>query len=431
MSRITNIFQNRPDLLGQTQNHCRRATLQRTMYTRPIVQISPKPQGPLQTAAHPRAIASPPGKASLLTAQGPVEAFQMRGIDSFADVQSPNPMFYILQTSKQGISRDIQQPAFGISNLLDNSYQQRRRWLESGLALSATALLFSPPMLDKSKYLQNRRRIWQMLVYQQQGQFFPTTDSYCSEQFAGGFQSARPYPQIQNKATCYLQRRVNPRPTRSTIRSSNLFAPFFDSGVSHSLSDLATRPCNSSKWTDATLSARRSADLPLVSCNRSDCNLWKSSARLPPFCRYRSTVRWSTSQMSAVASIEQPCPRHLMMRTTTSSGSFVSSIREPSRSLKRVPQVLQYNRRMALSLPIRSAMDRLPAAKRLKSAQSGLGQAKKDKGNSGILACRDFCWFVSSLAIISLPAQKSYLPNNSSAKRSLWLQNLYYCMPIS
>jgi hypothetical protein len=38
---------------------------------------------------------------------------------------------------------------------------------------------------------------------------------------------------------------------------------------------------------------------------------------------------------------------------------------------------------------------------------------------------------VSSLAIISLPAQKSYLPNNSSAKRSLWLQNLYYCMPIS
>jgi len=422
MNRVTNVFQNRPDLLGQPQNHRWRTTLEGAMYTRPIVQVPPQPQCPLQTATHPRAIASPPGKTSLLTAQGPIETFQMGSIYSLADTQSPNPMFYILQAPKQGIGRDIQQPAFGIPNLLDYADQKRRRWLESGPFFATTTIL-SSPMLDLPKNLQNSRRIRQMLVYQQQRQLFPTTNSHGSEQFAGGFQSARPNPQIQNKAACYLQGGMNPRPTRSTMRPSRFFAPFFDS--------LATRLCNSSNWI--------ALSLPLTCSSRSSCNLWKSSARLPPFCRYRSTVRWSTSQMSAVASIEQPWPRHLMMRTTTSSGSFVSSIREPSRSLKRVLQVLQYNRRMVLPLPIRSAIDRLPASNRLKSAHSGLGQAKKDKGNSGNLSCRDFCWFVSSLAILSLPAQKSYLsavcqadlPNNSSAKRPLWLQNLYYRMPIS
>jgi len=38
-----------------------------------------------------------------------------------------------------------------------------------------------------------------------------------------------------------------------------------------------------------------------------------------------------------------------MIRTTVDSGSFVYSISEPCLSLKRVPQLLQYNRRMALS----------------------------------------------------------------------------------
>jgi hypothetical protein len=108
----------------------------------------------------------------------------------------------------------------------------------------------------------------------------------------------------------------------------------------------------------------------------------KSAARRPPRSRYRSTVRASTSQMSAVASTEQPCPRHLMIRTTTSSGSFDISRRVPVRSLNRRWQVEQYSRRMERSLPIQSETLRLPAANRLKSSQSGLGQAKRSSASS-------------------------------------------------
>jgi hypothetical protein len=108
---------------------------------------------------------------------------------------------------------------------------------------------------------------------------------------------------------------------------------------------------------------------------------------------------------------------------------------EPSRSLKRAPQVaqairaiLQHSRRMAFYLPIRSAIDRLPAAKQLKSAQLGFGQAKKDKGCSakGWLSR----WWMCFLAIADLLAENRYLSScstlrlstgNSSTKKPLQL----------
>ncbi len=57
--------------------------------------------------------------------------------------------------------------------------------------------------------------------------------------------------------------------------------------------------------------------------------------------------------------------------------------REPLRSLNRLWQTLQYNLRIVLSLPIRSATDRLSPPKTLKHAQSGFGQAKNLRGNWG------------------------------------------------
>jgi len=52
-------------------------------------------------------------------------------------------------------------------------------------------------------------------------------------------------------------------------------------------------------------------------------------------------------------------------------GQLESCTSEPCRSLKHMPQVLQYSR-MALSLAVRSATERLPESKRLKLAQSPL-----------------------------------------------------------
>jgi len=86
-------------------------------------------------------------------------------------------------------------------------------------------------------------------------------------------------------------------------------------------------------------------------------------------------------------------------------------------------------------LDVFEATERLPAAKRLirrtygglKSAQSGLGQAKKDRGNSPKLWLS--CWCLCLLDIGSLLAENCYLPavclagetNNSSAKKTFLL----------
>jgi len=109
----------------------------------------------------------------------------------------------------------------------------------------------------------------------------------------------------------------------------------------------------------------------------SSCKLWKSAARLPAFSRKRCTVSVSTSQMSAVASTEQPWPRHLTMRTTSACGSLVYCISEPCRSLKRARQVLQYSRRIALSLPIHSAIERFVCIETVKVCTVAVGTGKE------------------------------------------------------
>ena len=80
----------------------------------------------------------------------------------------------------------------------------------------------------------------------------------------------------------------------------------------------------------------------------------------------RLTVRGSTSQMSAVASTEQPCPRHLTMRTTVSSGSLEYRKSVPCRSVNRCLHAEQYNLRICLCLPVHSTTLRLPESKWLK-----------------------------------------------------------------
>ncbi|MCK4794063.1 MAG: hypothetical protein KAV87_60610 [Desulfobacteraceae bacterium] len=122
--------------------------------------------------------------------------------------------------------------------------------------------------------------------------------------------------------------------------------------------------------------------------------------------------------MSAVVSMEQPCPRHLMMRTTVDFGSLVYSSSEPCRWLKRWPQALQYSRRMALFLPIHSTTQRLPALNWLNNWQWRLGQAK---------AASDW----SSLADLELDMGRSFAEKglglyNPSAKGPDNLQILPY-----
>ena len=108
--------------------------------------------------------------------------------------------------------------------------------------------------------------------------------------------------------------------------------------------------------------------------------------------------------------------------------SLVSCISEPCRSLKRVPQVLQYSRRMALSLPICSATERLPELKRLKSAQSPFGQAKNERGRP---VGSSLLWAVFCLGIQALFAENGHLSDNISAKPPRTAQFCCYPLPIS
>jgi len=420
MRRITNIFQNRPQMLCQTQDHRRTTSIQRTMSPRPIIQVPPQPQTPLQHTRQLREIPSPPSQPALLRSQRAVQSLQMRSIDPPTNSQLPDSPVYVLQTAKQGISAHLQQIASGIPQLLDYAHQQPRRGLECGLALATSSFAVTPAMLDDPEDPKYGRRIRQMVVYQQQrqvrlhrirqshstrletGRNSWAAQSHRGHQLAGHIQGSWPNTKVYHKTTDNIQCHVNPRTALWTSRASaGSFAsrPFF--GPSDG--DLATRACNSSNWTASG-----------VFSSRSSCSRWKSCARLPAFSSNRSTVRGSTSQISAVASTEQPCPRHLIMRTTVGSPSLAYRMSEPSRSLNRVPQVLQYSRRMALFLPIRSAMDRLPVAKWLKSAQSGFGQAKKDKGYSVKLWVS--CWWIFLLAMSSFLAEDCHLSNNSSAK---------------
>src|SRR5512142_983107 len=118
--------------------------------------------------------------------------------------------------------------------------------------------------------------------------------------------------------------------------------------------------------------------------------------------------------MSAVASSVHPYRKHLTMRTTVASGSLLYSRSVPRRSLKRWPQLEQYNRRMCLSLPVHSTTLRLPAAKRLKSQQSGLGQARSADAGSvervGVLG--DVRW-VAMAGLPVLGSQSRYSDRTS------------------
>src|SRR4030065_2176216 len=111
----------------------------------------------------------------------------------------------------------------------------------------------------------------------------------------------------------------------------------------------------------------------------------------------------------------------------SASGSLVYCMSEPWRSLKRVPQVLQYSRRIALSLPIRSATERLPESKRVKSAQSPLGQAKNDKGRP-VGSSLSFAFF--RLGIQALLGENGHLSDNTSAKTPQTAQFSRYPLPI-
>ena len=415
MDRIKNIFENRPNFLGQAQCHRRCQVQQRVMHSCPVVQIPPQPQGILQHFRQARTIASTSSQAGLLTSYRSVEPFQMGCIDLLADAQFANAMFDGLLRTKQGFGRDSQQIASFVPELLDYTDLQIRRGLEPRMFFSAPPSPTST-MLDLAKNLQNCRWIRQVIVDQQQGQ-----TCYCRIHPHRGYQLARhrrgawTNPQIDQKSAGYRQRRMNPRAPFFLTR--RLRCGLSDRIVFVFLGLLTTRPCSSSNWTASNGSS-----------SRSNCKRWKSSARLPAFSNKRCTVRVSTSQISAVASIEQPCPRHLVIRTTSASGNLVYCISEPWRSLKRVPQVLQYSRRIVLSLPIHSATDRLPALKRLKSAQSPFGQVKNDKGGLvGLLTSLAFC----RLGIRALLAKYSHLSDKISAKRPQYAQFCRYSLPIS
>src|ERR1700677_1175932 len=378
MHHAPHISPHAPRLAGQSEGHRRRLSLQRGVRTHPIVKIPPQPQRPLQCRRQPRSAAAAAKKLRLLIAHRAVETFHMGGVDLVADLQSADQPLDFLFASEQRPRFHAQEFARRIADFFHHAHPQCRRRLEGGIIESAPPPL-ATAMTHQAEHLQNGVGIGQMVVdQQQQGTKQNSRDAtehrHGCRQLRRHLQRARTDSKVDQKPRLHRQSRVNPVSTQSATASRMpppilerfglpFFAPFFQ-----------TRPCSSSSSTAS-----------MGSCNRSNCWWWKSSARLPARSSIRWTLRGSTAQMSAVASIEQPCPRHLMIRTTSASGSLVYCMSEPCRSLKRCWQWLQYKRRMDLSLPIRSTTQRFPASNWLKRSQSELGQANIAKSSASSL----------------------------------------------
>ena len=416
MDWVTYIAKHRPDLVGQAQSHRRCPAMQGTVNPMPIVKIAPKPQGILQQTCRARHIAAATAHPSLLLrTYGSIEAFHMRGIDTCANPQLADQTLDVYNTSMKRLATDLHQVALRIPYFFDDPYLKSRRGFESG-TLFATPTLTTTSMPDQTKDLENRIAIRRVIVCQQQrDRSLCTAHGYRRNQSDGRSQGPGARTKVDQKATLYRQSRMNPGASRfATLRRTlrrRPSAPFFSS-------PLLARPWSSSIWTAG-----------IDCCSFSSCKLWKSSARFPACSSRRCTVRVSTSQISAVASMEQPCPKHLTIRTTAGWGSLLYCISEPCRSLKRVWQTLQYNRRMALFLPMCSQTNRLFSPNLLNAAHSGLGQAKNSRENGSLGG--DCCFGFRRFDISGLLANLSYAIHNISAKRPQIRQFLRLSLPIS
>jgi hypothetical protein len=147
----------------------------------------------------------------------------------------------------------------------------------------------------------------------------------------------------------------------------------------------ATLACSSSTSTAAGGRSSR--------CNACRCPstaFGVSSAHGPARSSSRATVRGSTSRISAVASTEQPCvstlsavegdrPRDRRHRPLRVPHQRPLPLAEPAPAV-----AVQYSRRMALRLPIRSHTDRSPAPKRSRRFSLSTGSPRSCPSRTGI-----------------------------------------------
>src|SRR5579883_2980298 len=361
MHRMAYVVRHRPGAIAQAHRHRRRPPAQRRVAPHPVVQVPPQPHRGLQSPHLPRGASRPPRQPRLLAADRRVEPLQVRRVHRRADPQLGDPRPDRLEPAEQGLRLDLDEAALCIADLLYHPDEQARGRLEPGGLLPPEPPL-AAAMEDLPEDLQQRRRVGPVVVdeHQRRGGARRAAQGYRGDQRRGGGQVARADPQVDHEPADDRQGGVDPDPARAATASRGPAAPPFFAGSSP-----PARPCHSSSWTASTGAA-----------SRSSCRRWKSSPRRPAASSNRATVWGSTSQMSAVASSEQPYPRHLTMRTTVGSGSWVYRNRVPCRSVNRCLHIEQYRRRMCLPLPIPSTTLRLPASKRLNSEQSGLGQAQ-------------------------------------------------------
>ena len=212
MHRITNIFQNSPNMLGKPQNHRWTTTIQRTMYPRPIVQVLPQQQRPQQHTIQPRNIASTPGQARLLASQSPVEPLQMRSVYLAANAQLPDTTADVFDPSKQSSGGNLQEVASGIPQLFDHSRKQFVYRLRYSFRLTfyVNRNRNEPrnrnPMTIRLKDMQDSCRIRKMLVHKQQERIgLAAADGHRCQKFLGRVQSAWANTQLYDKAADHSQ----------------------------------------------------------------------------------------------------------------------------------------------------------------------------------------------------------------------------------
>lgn len=164
--RMRDILTNRPNLVAQLQGHRWCAAIQRAVRARPIVQVAPQPQCPLQHDPKTRAVPRSSCQLRLLVSHRPVETFHMRGVDLPTDAEMLDALQNILQSAELCLGFHLQELASRIANLLDHAYQQPWRRLEFRMSFAATTFR-ATSVFDEAEDLQDRRRIRQMIVDQQ------------------------------------------------------------------------------------------------------------------------------------------------------------------------------------------------------------------------------------------------------------------------
>jgi hypothetical protein len=168
MDRVADVLRDRPNVVDQSRCHCQSQAPQRAEDPHTVVDVPEQRRPSLQRALPTQERLRPAGQPGSVTAQSPVEPFDVRRGDPPAQSQRDDPAADGLQPSKLGTGPDAQQVPLGIADLVHDPDQQPRGRFQRGM-FPPTATAPAPAMQHLAEDLKDRRGIRQMVVDDQDG----------------------------------------------------------------------------------------------------------------------------------------------------------------------------------------------------------------------------------------------------------------------